>query len=130
MNCARRKLPPNPKTNLNPNPNPNRGAIFLKGSCLVAPKPKSNPYFDLNPNPYRQGGGGGNCPDTNFLNEYNHLGEKKIKKKRFSQELNSKKGRYMFCPRLNISFSVFDLGSMLSLVTSVIGTFRNNEITD
>ena len=91
MNCARRKLPPNPKTNLNPNPNPNRGAIFLKGSCLVAPKPKSNPYFDLNLNPYRQGGGGGDCPDTNFLNEYNHLGEKKIKKKKILPRIKLEK---------------------------------------
>ena len=31
-----RKIAPNPRTN--PNPNPNRGAIFLGGNCLVAPK--------------------------------------------------------------------------------------------
>ena len=62
-----RKIATQSKTNPNPNPNPNQGVIFLRGNCLVAPNPKTNPNLDRNPNPNR--GAiflAGNGPDTLF----------------------------------------------------------------
>ena len=49
-----RKITANPKINPNPNPNSNQEPIVVRGNCLVAPNPKTNPNLDGNPNPNQE----------------------------------------------------------------------------
>ena len=60
---------PTPKLTLIQTPNPNQGTIFLKGNCLIASNPKTNPTLGPNSNPNRGGNfpwetEGSTCPDT------------------------------------------------------------------
>ena len=45
--------PATPKLTLTQTPTLTRWAIYLRGNCLVAPNPKTNPNLDCNPSPNR-----------------------------------------------------------------------------